>query len=426
MVQPTKTSWINRILPTRPGEAGKVLLSTAYFFLLLMSYYLLRPLRETFGISRGADALPLIWSCTLGVMALVNPLYSALVARCPRRVFIPAAYQIFGAMLVGFGILYHCLPGHGGIVLGYIFYVWLSVFNLFVVSIFWSFMSDIFSKEDGKRLFGFIAIGGTLGAILGAAVAGDFSIKLGTDYAQWLFYISAIVLGLAILCVYALFNIGEKHGSVIAGKSGEPSPSIAAGITLLGKSALLQSISLYILLYAVLGTFLYIIQGYIVAGVFESSAARTAAFAKIDIWSNVLTLIAQLFLTHRLVTRVGIPVSLAVLPIVTLLGFGALWLWPSFIVLAIFQVARRGLHYAVSRPVREMLYIPLVPDAKYKAKSFIDTFVFRAGDFIGVWITPLLTAMSLSLGLPSLGISLLWLGSSAWLGKLAKMEHGSR
>jgi AAA family ATP:ADP antiporter len=385
-----------------------------------MSYYLLRPLREAFGISRGADALPLIWTCTLGVMALANPLYSAFVARWPRRTFIPAAYHIFGATLVGFGLLYQWLPGHGGAALGYTFYVWLSVFNLFVVSIFWSFMSDIFGKEDGKRLFGFIAIGGTLGAILGSAAAGSFSARLGSEHSQWLFYVSAIVLGMAVLCVYALMKIAREQGSGIEDKSSEPSGSIAAGIALVGKSPLLQSISIYILLYAVLGTFLYIIQGHVVAEIFESPAARTAAFAKIDLWSNVLTLAAQLLLTHRLVAKAGIPISLAILPMVTLLGFSTLWLWPGFVALAVFQVARRGLHYAVSRPVREMLYIPLEPDAKYKAKSFIDTFVFRAGDFVGVWITPMLAAMSLSLGLPSLGISMLWLGSAAWLGKVAR------
>jgi AAA family ATP:ADP antiporter len=147
------------------------------------------------------------------------------------------------------------------------------------------------------------------------------------------------------------------------------------------------------------------------------------AFAKIDLWTNVLTLAVQLFFTHRLVTRVGIPIALTILPFVTLLGFGSLWLWPGFAALAVFQAIRRGLHYAVDRPVREMLYIPLTPDVKYKSKGLIDTFIYRTGDFIGIWITPPLQAMSLSLGLPGIGMSALWLTSAARLGGLVKKNR---
>jgi AAA family ATP:ADP antiporter len=400
-----------------------VLLSATYFFLLLMAYYLLRPLREAFGISRGADMLPVIWSCTLGAMALINPIYSALVSRWPRRVFIPAAYHAFAAMVLVFGLLYHYLPDDGRTMLGYTFYVWLSVFNLFVVSIFWSFMSDLYSKDDGQRLFGVIAIGGTLGAIAGSSTTAKFSQWLGSEHSQWLFYISAFVLELAILCVLALFGAARaQDDGRIASKSGEPGPSAAAGFALLGKSVLLRGISLYILLYTITGTFLYIFQGYLVERLFDSPEARTVAFAKIDLWANALTLATQLFFTHRLVTRAGVPIALAILPAITLIGFGALWAWPVFISLAIFQVARRGLHYAVDRPVREMLYIPMEPDAKYKAKSFIDTFVYRTGDFIGVWITPGLQALSISIGLPSVGISAVWLACAAWLGRRATEE----
>jgi AAA family ATP:ADP antiporter len=379
-------------------------------------------------------------------MALINPLYSALVARWPRRVFIPATYHCFSVMLIGFGLLYQWAPGHGGTALGYTFYVWLSVFNLFVVSIFWAFMSDVYSKTDGQRLFGLIAIGGTLGAISGAWVTGKFSTWLGPEHSQWLFYISALLLELAILCVLGLFKTGRTSLQPLCGKGlqansdigqsgfsksnccdsaktfAEPGPGAMAGLGLLRKSRLLQSLSLYILLYALTSTFLYVFQGRVIEQTFASGAARIAAFAKIDLWSNVLTLAAQLFFTHRLVAKLGIPISLTILPLVTLLGFGSLWLWPGFAALAIFQVARRGLHYAVDRPVREMLYIPLTPDAKYKAKSFIDTFIYRTGDFIGIWITPMLQAISLSLGLPSLGMSALWLGSAAWLGGLARKK----
>jgi AAA family ATP:ADP antiporter len=174
------------------------------------------------------------------------------------------------------------------------------------------------------------------------------------------------------------------------------------------------------------GAFFYIIQGRIVEQAFPNREAHIVAFAKIDFWANTLTLATQIFFTHRLVAKIGIPLSLTILPIVTLLGFGSLWLWPSFTILVVLVVARRGLHHAIDRPVREMLYIPLEPDAKYKAKSLIDTFVYRTGDLIGVWITPLLKAMSLPIGLPGMGISALWVACTAWLGRLAKknMSHG--
>lgn len=431
----TSPTTLFRIVPIRSGETRIVLLSACYFFLLLLSYYLLRPLRETYGISRGADQLPVIWSCTLGVMALINPVYSFLVARWPRRVFIPGTYQCFATMLVVFGILYSSLPNHGGTALGYTFYVWLSVFNLFVVSIFWAFMADLYNRADGQRLFGIIAIGGTLGAIVGSAFTAECISWLGAEYVHWLFYISAFVLELAVICISLLFKLASNSNSELQVSSnrinvdsGEPSPSATAGLALIGKSRLLQSISSYMILYAIAGTFLYIMQGSIVEAVFADIASRTIAFARIDLWTNILTLVAQLFLAHRLVVRVGIPISLLILPIVTLLGFGSLWLFPGFAVLAVFQVARRGLHYAIDRPVREMLYIPLSPDAKYKAKSFIDTFVYRTGDFIGVWITPLLKAMSLSLGLPSIALTALWIGSATWLGRHVdpvKKSHSS-
>jgi len=436
MLSSSRLLWHKRLFPLRPGEGRKALLCALYFFLLLMSYYLLRPLRETFGISRGADKLPLVWSCTLGVMALANPLYSALIAHKPRRKFIPWTYFTFAAMLLAFGLFFQWLPGHGGAALGYTFYVWLSVFNLFVVSIFWAFMSDLYSKEDGQRLYGFIAIGGTCGAIVGSWATGLFSQWLGQAQSQWLFYASAAILGLAVICVAALFRneseiksrshliCQDSQEPMLADASREPGPGVIAGFSLIGRSRLLQSMSLYILLYAVVGTFLYIIQARVIEGAFADSSARTAAFAQLDLWANLLTLVAQLCLTHRMVAKVGIPISLAILPFVIILGFGALMLWPGFAAIAIFQVARRGLHYAVDRPVREMLYIPLAPDAKYKAKSFIDTFVYRAGDLVGVWLDPLLRAISIPLGLPSLGISALWLGGAVWLGRLSGEKEG--
>ncbi len=403
-----------RLIPVRPGEGPLVLGAAGYFFLLLMSYYLLRPLREAFGIAKGADKLPWIWTGTLLLMLLANPLYAALVARFPRRRFIPGTYHVFAACLLLFAALYALLPGHGGHALGYVFYVWLSVFNLFVVSVFWAFLGDLFDAEQGARLFGLVAIGGTLGALAGSALAEALSRSLHPD-PLWLFLLAALVLETAVACVRFLLRRSEIGGKAEPGR--EPGPGALEGLALVRRSGLLRLIALYILLFSLTSTFLYVLQGRVVEHAFADRALRTAAFARIDLLVNLLTLGAQLFFTHRLVRAVGIPAALAILPLVTLVGFAALALWPCFAVLAAFQVARRGLHYAVDRPVREMLYIPLAPDVKYKAKSFIDTFVYRSGDLLGIWLTPLLGGLSIPLGGPAAALSAAWLGGAGLLGR---------
>jgi AAA family ATP:ADP antiporter len=174
------------------------------------------------------------------------------------------------------------------------------------------------------------------------------------------------------------------------------------------------------LLFTITSTFLYLQQGSIVAQTFSGTAARTAAFARIDLWVNVLTLATQVLLTGRILTGLGIPVVLALLPTLTLAGFGALWLWPTFAVMALFQVLRRGLHYAVDRPAREILYIPLGPEERYKSKPFIDTFVYRGGDLLGVWAPSALAAIAIPMGLAAVGCSGLWLGSAWALGRRVK------
>ncbi|OQA31455.1 MAG: TLC ATP/ADP transporter [Acidobacteria bacterium ADurb.Bin340] len=409
------SGFLARLLPVRPGEGLLVALAGSYFFLLLLGYYLLRPLREAFGIARGADKLPLVWTGTLLVMLLANPLYAALAGRFPRRRFIPATYHVFAASLGLFGLGYVLAPGHGGAVLGYGFYIWLSVFNLFVVSVFWALMGDVFDREQGGRLFGLLAIGGTLGALVGSALTERLAHRLDP---AWLFLLAALALEAAVACVARLFRRAPSLRAPAPEK--EPGPGALEGLGLVGRTRLLQLIAVYMLLFTLTSTFLYVLQGRVVEGAFASQAARTAAFARIDLGVNALTLLTQLFLTHRLVGRAGIPVMLAVLPLVTLGGFGALALWPGFATLAAVQVLRRGLHYAVDRPVREMLYIPLGPGMKYKAKSFIDTFVYRAGDLAGIWMTPILAALAWPLALPALGASLLWLGSAVGLGRKVK------
>jgi AAA family ATP:ADP antiporter len=236
-----------------------------------------------------------------------------------------------------------------------------------------------------------------------------------------LLLLSMLTLELAVQCVKrlaAIFGLGDvAHGAR------EPGPGLLEGLRLIATSRYLQLICAYMLLFTITSTFLYLQQGAIVARVFTGTAARTAAFARIDLWVNVLTLATQVFLTGRIITRLGIPFVLSILPVLSLAGFGALWAWPTFGVMAIFQVLRRGLHYAVDRPAREILYIPLGPEERYKSKPFIDTFVYRGGDLLGVWAPTAFAALAIPVGLAAVGCSGLWLGSSAALGRRVALNR---
>jgi len=422
----TPARLLRRLVMLEEGEAPALLWSALYFFLLLFGYYLLRPVREAMGIARGADKLPWLMTGTLLAMALANPAFAALVSRLPRRRFIPWAYRFFALNMLAFFLAFRLLPNHGGTGLGYAFYIWLSVFNLFVVSVFWGLMSDVWTEPQGKRLFGFIATGGTLGAIAGAAMTGVLTkgVSLGGFVLKVdplsLLLLSVLTLELAVQCVKRLagiFALGDvAHGAR------EPGPGLLEGLRLIATSRYLQLICAYMLLFTITSTFLYLQQGAIVERAFHGTAARTAAFARIDLWVNVLTLATQIFLAGRLITALGIPAVLSILPVLTLAGFGALWIWPTFGVMALFQVLRRGLHYAVDRPAREILYIPLGPEERYKSKPFIDTFIYRGGDLLGVWAPTAFAALAIPVGLAAVGCSGLWLGSSVALGRRVKQS----
>jgi AAA family ATP:ADP antiporter len=422
----TPTRLLRRLVMLDEGEAPALLWSATTFFLLLFGFYLLRPVREAIGIARGADKLPWLMTGTLITMAVANPAFAALVSRLPRKRFIPLAYRFFSINMLAFFLAFRFLPNHGGQALGYGFYIWLSVFNLFVVSLFWGFMSDVWSQIQGKRLFGFIATGGTLGAIAGAALTGVLTkgfdlgqVRIKVDPLS-LLLLSMVTLEVAVFCIkrlVAIYHLGDEAHS-----EREPGPGPLEGLRLIAKSRYLQLLCAYILLFTITSTFLYLQQGSIVEHAFSNTASRTAAFARIDLWVNVLTLVTQILLTGRILTGLGIPVVLSTLPVLTLAGFGALWIWPTFGVMAIVQILRRGLHYAVDRPARETLYIPLGPEERYKSKPFIDTFVYRGGDLLGVWAPAAFVALAIPMGMAALACSGLWLGSAVSLGWRVKKD----
>lgn len=423
---------LHRLISLRRGEGRALVLSAAYFFFLLCSYYLLRPVREAMGIQRGYDTLPWLMTGTMIAMLAVNPLFAALVSRVPRRRFIPICYHFFAANMLVFYGLFQWLPQEARVGLGYAFYIWLSVFNLFVVSIFWAFMTDVYNHEQSKRLFGVIGVGGTLGAILGAEVTRQLvdgitiNGRVIVQFASPTMLLVAVVpLELSVLIVRMLMRsqadaATQSVDSAEATPPGkEPGPGLLEGLVLLQKSRYLQLISLYMLAFTITSTLLYLEQARIVALTHSGTSQRTAAFANIDVWANILTLFVQLFITSRILRLLGVGGTLLIVPTLTLAGFAALWANPVMVVLVLFQTIRRGLHYAVDRPAREVLYTIVTPDERYKAKPIIDTFIYRTGDVLGTWLPTWLRLTPPVIAVP---VSVFWLAASWGVGVLHRRK----
>ena len=405
-----------KTVQVEPGEGRALMWSFAYFFVLLCSYYIIRPMRDEMGILGGVENLQWLFTGTLLAMTLAIPLFGWVSSRFPRRQFLPYVYLFFIATL----LLFYLLMAEGVVqtTIARAFFIWSSVFNLFVVSVFWSFMTDLYSDSQSRRLFGFIAAGGTLGALTGPALTALLVQPLG---ARNLLLLSALFLSLAIVCIARLSRWSNSQTSVSKPPENEKiGGSIWSGVTLVFRSPYLMGICVLMLLFTTLATFLYFMQAQIVRDAFEGSAQRTAVFASIDFVVNALTLIIQLFLTSRLIKWFGLAVVLAVIPLLLAIGFSILGLAPVLAVLLTVQVIRRAGNYAVMRPAREMLYVVLSREKKYKAKNFIDTFVYRGGDAISAWVYA--GMRSLGLGLSSIAfiavpLALLWAWVAFGLGR---------
>ncbi len=415
-------AFLNRIVAVEKDEIGPMLWAALYYFLLFAAYFIIRPIRDEIGVAGGVRNLSWLFLGTLVGMLLIHPLFTALVSRLPRRVFIPMAYTFFAINLIAFWYAFQTLSGTSGIWAGRVFFIWTSVFNLFVVSIFWSLMADLFRPEQAKRLFGFVAIGGTVGAVVGSSVTAFLAERITPNN---LLLVSAGLLGLAMLAAHQLMRTAprseEGSAAVVRNASDEPvGGGVLDGIRTAFSSPYLLGIVGYMLLYTITGTFLYFQQAEIVEAGFTERAARTVFFARVDLVVNSLTAIIQIFFTGRIVRRIGIALSLAVLPLICVFGFVAVGLAPTLITIAVVQILRRSGNYAVSRPCREMLYTVLPRDAKYKAKNFIDTFVYRFGDQTGAWSYDGLVYFGFgaaAISMIAAPMSAVWLVLALWLGR---------
>ena len=415
--------WLRALMPATPAERRAALWSFAYFFALLAAYYVLRPVRDQMAIAGGIKALPWLFTATFAAMLVAQPLYGVLVARLPRRRFIALVYHFFAANLVLFWLL--LALGIEQVLVARVFFVWVSVFNLFAVAVFWSFMADLFDSEQGKRLFGFIGAGGTAGSLVGPATTLALSGPLGPAN---LLLVALVLLELAVLCVYRLERTtgapqGPRREERLVGGGA------FAAVTEIVRSPYLLALAAWVSLLSFGATTLYFAQAHAVATEVQGAAAQTRVFAGVDLAVSVLTLATQVLATGRLLERFGIGVASASLPVVYLVGFACLALSPTLGVVLVFQVAQRWVNFAIANPARQVFFTVVGREEKYKAKNFIDVVVYRGSDALYGWMFESLQAIGLKLGavaLCALPVTAAWLALSSALGRMHERRVGAR
>ena len=407
------------VVDMRPAERRALGWAWLYILSVLCSYYIIRPIRDDAGVAGGVENLPWLFTGTLGGMLAVNPVFAGLVRRLPRVRFIAIAYRLFTANLLLFVVVFGVATPAQTIWVGRVFFIWASVFNLFVVSVFWALMVDVFDSEQGRRLYGVIAAGATVGSLLGSTVTAALAHRVGVPV---LLLLSMACLEVAVFSVGRLARLSDALRRHPAPREDETpiGGGLLSGITHAFRSPYLVNISVYMLLYAITSTFLYFEQAAVVARAFKDRAARTAFFAQVDLLVNALTLVIQLFATGPMLRVLGVAMSLAILPALSVLGFAALGLAPVVATVVAFQVVRRTGNFAVARPTREVLFTVVAREDKYKTKSFIDTVIYRAGDQVGAWSWGLLGVVGLGAGATAwvaVPLSVAWFANAWWLGR---------
>jgi len=411
-------TFLQRFTNIRREEVGPVLVAGLFFFCVLTALMVIRPAREALGMQRGIEALRWLFMGTVLVTLLVNPVFGWLVSRFRRLVFVSATYLFFVIGLVAFYLLLVLTPESVGQRTGQVFYVWFSVFNLFTTMLFWALMADRFTLEQSKRLFGAIAVGGTLGAIFGPWLAGQLAEPLGTP---------ALLLVAAGFLVAALgaawwvtrlrpdvsqSGLAREEHALIGGSAWQGLQSVA-------RSPYLLAICGYVLILAVMATFLYFTRLQMVAALGTDVDMRTTIFARIDLITQVTTLVLQAIVTGHLMKRLGVSVTLALLPITAMLGFLGLAIVGSLAALIAFEAAFRAVQRGIMRPSRETLFTVVPRADRYKAKAFIDTFVYRTGDAVGAQTEGLLGRLGMgltALATVALPLAAAWMALGIWLG----------
>jgi ATP:ADP antiporter, AAA family len=405
---------LRRIVDVRPGEGRALCWSFLYFFFLLTGYYVLRAIRDDRAIAAGASKLHLLYIWTFATMLVVITLWSALVSKVRRARLLPWLYRFFVANLLVFFLLFRGQVAW--LVTARVFFVWLSVFNYFAVAVFWGVMADLFSQEQGKRLFGFIAAGGSAGAIVGPLFTTLTVHHLG---AANLVLVSAILLELVAQCVSGLMRM-QKASSAEEPVGG----GVLSGIKVVFASPYLLAIAGYTFLASLAGTYGYNLQAFLVEAAHMTQEARIAFFARLDLIVSVLSLLLQALVVGRLFTRIGVGATLALVPPLSSLAFAVLAARPTLPIASGLQSLRRVLAYGMWGPANSVLFTVVDREQKYKSKTFIEMVVYRGGDALTA--SALSGLMGLGIGvrgaaLVAIPLGLVWLGVALLLGRL----HGA-
>jgi len=428
--------FLQRFTNVRREEVPSILAAAAYFFCVLTALQVIRPARDALGMQRGIEEVRWLFMGTLLVTLLVNPVFGLLVSKFRRMTFIAATYIFFSSSLVVFWAILVFSPETIGERTGQVFYVWFSVFNLFATAVFWALMADRFSLEQSKRFFAVIAVGGTLGAIFGPWMAGQLVETIGTAS---LLLISAGFLILALVAAGTVAWLQPKVPAPEKVEGVEAAPAVPAGAIIGGSAwegfrAIFQSryllgIAGFHLIVAVMATFIYFTRLGMVEVLVDDLDGRTAVFATIDMIAQSATLVAQVFLTGHLMRRLGVAVTLTLLPLVAIMGFVGLAVVGTLASLIALDASFRAVQRGVMRPARETLFTIVSREDKYKSKAFIDTAVYRGGDAVTAWLDGVIVRAGMGLaGLASVAVPLAAVGAGLgiWLGRTQEKVAKSR
>jgi AAA family ATP:ADP antiporter len=411
------------VLGIEPDEMIAVAWSFIYFFCILSAYYMLRSVRDAMAIVSGVQNIPWLFTGTFVLMLLATPVFGWITSKYPRRVFLPWIYYFFVANILIFYAVFSYAHNNelSEIWIGRAFFIWLSVFNLFVVSVFWSFMADIYSKKQSRRLFGVITAGGSAGALIGPIVTSIVVVQIGF---RNMLPLSALLLLFAVFCVYRLrgwvrqqqSDSGEEAASTDTEKKAIGG-SAWAGVKFVLTKRYFSAIAVALVCATFLGGATYMYMAEMVSVTFEGTDKRTQVFAIMDAMINAMSFIGQLLIVKHSVRKLGIGGTLALLPIVSVIGFTLLAVNPVFLVIAGLQVLRRSITFGLTKPTSDMLYSVVSPEAKYKAKNFIETAIYRGGDVISTWTIRFISGIGLSgVALVCVPIALIWTWLAIWIG----------
>ena len=440
MINKLEVLFLNSV-DIRREEIRAAIVSFIYLFCLMASYYTMRPLRDALASEIPSENLKYLWTATFIFSTLSALVFGYIVSKFKTSSVLSWIYIFFIVNILIFFYYMSAYPLESedvillpifsnifdlpspvkiSTVIGCVFYVWLSVFNMFVVSVFWSFLADRYTKDQSKRLFGFIAAGGSLGAAIAPIFAASTVNVFGVDK---MLIMAAVILSITLICIRDLLNSTQivDHGH----KNNKLGGSSWDGFLVLIKNPYLLLIALFVVLYTFISTIFYVAQVDLVRSAFETREARYAVYAIVDGIVNGLAIFTQIFITTRLARKFGLTFLIAIMPIFMILAFFLLSFFPVLIVILALQVFRRAGNYALTRPGREMLWTVVNRDEKYKAKNVVDTSIYRGADLVNIWIENGLRSAGFNLGqIAIVGsfVALMWSLVAIILGRKAEAK----